>query len=55
MNKIEIIDQFGNIRAQCTGEDIHLVWSGAYEPGDVIRVIPLAIRELLNKPGSFSF
>lgn len=40
MNKIEIIDKSGTVKAQGSGEEIHLVWRGAYEPGDVIRVTP---------------
>lgn len=39
-SKIEVIDQRGNLKAQDSGEEVHLVWRGVYEPGDCIRVTP---------------
>lgn len=42
-NKIQILDKNGNVRAQCAGEQPHLVWQGSYAPGDVIHIIPAEV------------
>lgn len=39
-HEIQIVSAAGVIKTQCRGTEVHLVWRGAYEQGDVIRVIP---------------
>ena len=40
VNKIEIIDKNGTIKASASGEEVSLVYRGVYEPGDAIVVTP---------------
>lgn len=43
MNKIEIIDDKGTVKASAGGEEVRLVYRGVYEPGDLIRITPAEV------------